>query len=99
MRERRPRLDRRTFLSRAAGAAALGLGSPPVWAEAKAPSTRTSGLTRAQRFPHLRQHFARRGLAHQKKLPRQYWWDLEPNLRKGAPARPGVSRPIAPTTR
>jgi cytosine/adenosine deaminase-related metal-dependent hydrolase len=24
----------------------------------------------------------------QKKLPRQYWWDLEPTPRKGAPARP-----------
>lgn len=35
----------------------------------------------------------------QKKLPRQYWWDLEPNTRKGAPARPSVSRPLAPTTR
>jgi hypothetical protein len=24
----------------------------------------------------------------QKKLPRQYWWDLEPTLRKTAPTRP-----------
>jgi cytosine/adenosine deaminase-related metal-dependent hydrolase len=26
-----------------------------------------------------------------KKLPRQYWWDLEPTPRKGAPARPMTS--------
>jgi Tol biopolymer transport system component len=34
----------------------------------------------------------------QKKLPRQYWWDLEPGVRRGAPARPGLQRPLAPTT-
>jgi hypothetical protein len=27
----------------------------------------------------------------QKKLPRQYWWDLEPSLRKTAPARPSIT--------
>jgi hypothetical protein len=26
----------------------------------------------------------------QKKLPRQYWWDLEPTLRKTAPTRPTI---------
>jgi Tol biopolymer transport system component len=32
----------------------------------------------------------------QKKLPRQYWWDLEPSPRPGAPVRPTVapSRPL-----
>lgn len=29
----------------------------------------------------------------QKKLPRQYWWDLEPNIRPGAPARPSLTAP------
>lgn len=28
-----------------------------------------------------------------KKLPRQYWWDLEPTPRPGAPARPTVAAP------
>ena len=27
----------------------------------------------------------------EKKLPRQYWWDLEPALRKTAPARPSIT--------
>ena len=27
----------------------------------------------------------------QKKLPRQYWWDLEPTLRKTAPNRPTIT--------
>jgi Tol biopolymer transport system component len=27
----------------------------------------------------------------QKKLPRQYWWDIEPTLRKTAPARPSIT--------
>ena len=27
----------------------------------------------------------------QKKLPRQYWWDLEPTLRKTAPNRPSIT--------
>jgi hypothetical protein len=27
----------------------------------------------------------------QKKLPRQYWWDLEPTMRKTAPARPSLT--------
>ena len=27
----------------------------------------------------------------QKKLPRQYWWDLEPTLRKTAPTRPSIT--------
>ena len=27
----------------------------------------------------------------QRKLPRQYWWDLEPSLRKTAPARPSIT--------
>ncbi len=27
----------------------------------------------------------------QKKLPRQYWWDLEPTLRKTAPSRPSIT--------
>jgi cytosine/adenosine deaminase-related metal-dependent hydrolase len=26
-----------------------------------------------------------------RKLPRQYWWDLEPAIRKTAPARPGIT--------
>jgi Tol biopolymer transport system component len=29
----------------------------------------------------------------QKKLPRQYWWDLEPTPRRGAPARPTINGP------
>jgi hypothetical protein len=32
----------------------------------------------------------------QKKLPRQYWWDLEPLPRKGAPARATLPRTAAP---
>jgi Tol biopolymer transport system component len=32
----------------------------------------------------------------QKKLPRQYWWDLEPTPRQGAPVRPTVT-PTRPT--
>ncbi|MBI4476923.1 MAG: PD40 domain-containing protein [Acidobacteria bacterium] len=31
----------------------------------------------------------------QKKLPRQYWWDLEPAMRKSAPPRPTVTTPTA----
>jgi hypothetical protein len=27
----------------------------------------------------------------QKKLPRQYWWDIEPTLRKTAPVRPSIT--------
>lgn len=29
----------------------------------------------------------------QKKLPRQYWWDLEPTPRKTAPTRPSITAP------
>jgi hypothetical protein len=29
----------------------------------------------------------------QKKLPRQYWWDLEPAMRKTAPVRPSITPP------
>jgi Tol biopolymer transport system component len=29
----------------------------------------------------------------QKKLPRQYWWDLEPPVRKGAPPLPAIKKP------
>jgi imidazolonepropionase-like amidohydrolase len=29
----------------------------------------------------------------QKKLPRQYWWDLEPPVRKGAPPLPVIRKP------
>jgi Tol biopolymer transport system component len=29
----------------------------------------------------------------QKKLPRQYWWDLEPPVRKGAPPLPSIKKP------
>ncbi len=29
----------------------------------------------------------------QKKLPRQYWWDLEPTMRKTAPVRPSITPP------
>jgi Tol biopolymer transport system component len=29
----------------------------------------------------------------QKKLPRQYWWDLEPPVRKGAPPLPAIRKP------
>jgi len=32
----------------------------------------------------------------QKKLPRQYWWDLEPSPRKTAPARPIITTPPPP---
>ena len=28
----------------------------------------------------------------EKELPRQYWWDLDPEPRKGAPARPAIRR-------
>ena len=28
----------------------------------------------------------------QKKLPRQYWWDLEPPVRKGAPLPPALKK-------
>jgi hypothetical protein len=28
-----------------------------------------------------------------KKLPRQYWWDLEPTPRRDAPARPALTEP------
>jgi hypothetical protein len=31
----------------------------------------------------------------QKKLPRQYWWDLEPKVRTTAPARPSLTAPTA----
>lgn len=34
----------------------------------------------------------------QKKLPRQYWWDLEPTPRPGAPVRPSLAmRPVTAT--
>jgi Tol biopolymer transport system component len=34
----------------------------------------------------------------QKKLPRQYWWELEPSVRPGAPGRPGLAqRPVTAT--
>jgi hypothetical protein len=29
----------------------------------------------------------------QRKLPRQYWWDLEPAARKTAPVRPSITAP------
>jgi Tol biopolymer transport system component len=29
----------------------------------------------------------------QRKLPRQYWWDLEPPMRKGAPPLPAIKKP------
>jgi Tol biopolymer transport system component len=32
----------------------------------------------------------------QKKLPRQYWWDLEPTPRKTAPTRPTITTPTSP---
>ncbi len=36
----------------------------------------------------------------QKRLPRQYWWDLEPIPRRDAPARPALTqRPTTGTTR
>jgi hypothetical protein len=31
----------------------------------------------------------------QKELPRQYWWDLEPAVRPGAPRRPGLRVPTS----
>jgi Tol biopolymer transport system component len=33
----------------------------------------------------------------QKPLPRQYWWDLEPSMRKGASPLPSVRKPITTT--
>ncbi len=57
MRERRPRLDRRAFLRRAAGAAALSLGARPGLAQGPGPSPGASNRTLAQRFPDLRHHF------------------------------------------
>jgi Tol biopolymer transport system component/imidazolonepropionase-like amidohydrolase len=33
----------------------------------------------------------------QKKLPRQYWWDLEPPVRKGAPSPPAVKKILTNT--
>jgi imidazolonepropionase-like amidohydrolase len=33
----------------------------------------------------------------QKKLPRQYWWDLEPPVRKGAPSPPAVKKLLTNT--
>jgi Tol biopolymer transport system component len=35
----------------------------------------------------------------QKKLPRQYWWDLEPSLRKTAPVRPRITTNGSGTSR
>ena len=35
----------------------------------------------------------------QKKLPRQYWWDLEPSPRKTAPTRPSITAPAPASER
>ena len=57
MGEGRSRLNRRTFLRRAAGVAALGLGAGPVLAQGPGPSPGAPNRTLAQRFPDLRHHF------------------------------------------